>query len=615
MSALPAASGGGAILRSAVPVERGATIHGGQWAPFEKVSEKVSEMGLNTLMLNGDIINFFKFLSPVAQWNASVCVPGFDLFNGVSGTICGVAITSVGVKARRMAKETEDTHGKTEANWTIEIGVMYIALSIFKLGYAILGIINFIKPLAAQVFVLIETFGILNGITTILTFVGFAVRAGYREREVHRFRDSYREALYEALIELQVDARELPMKGTPEELFKKALELSGVKEEVFSRIVLKKLRKRIRTGEDGAETKAEMREAVRELLNTEALSGNREVEYGQYDWMLEKEPLVMFDNVELLFTRLREMNKGDVRQYDDLTTKINRVHALRTQWNLKVNFENQIERATKGDIVKEIRLGHPIDDKKPQTAKAAMDHLFAKWTSRRNWNRALGIVAVVASGLVVFLMAATPGPMAMLACGLVVGLFVVFAAFFDGRGVIGALKAKKPGKWDGLIFLTQTLLLMAITTGLIIATVMTGGAPMLVYCIVVSSPLMLTQMIALGWIAKRIAQQRKALKEKRRKAFAARVEADRKPPRPGLALTEVGSEWKSCKDLTVEDLAELENDGLDEELENDGLDEEGFEADPEAFLGGVSGAVNAWLADLGDDFGLEPSEMESPRVL
>ena len=449
---MPTALASDTQLRSVEPLERGGTIHGGQWAPFEKVSEKVSEMGINILMLHGDIVNFFKFLSPVALWNASVCIPGFDLFNGVSGTICGTAIASSGVKARRMAKQTGDRAGKAEANWTVEIGVSLVALSIFKLGYAGLGIANYIRALPGIVALLIQTFGMLNGIFTILAFLGFSVRAYHREKEVYKFRDEFRAVLLSVLQDSEVIGNALPEKGTPEELFKKAHEKSQMNNENgFSELVLAKLREKMRVGDKGATTKAEMVDEIREIIQCEEWGGRRGFKLDDYAWILVKDTYVMFDKAEELFTNLKKMDESDIQEYNDLKVrdlkvKIKKVRDLREKWSAKVNFENLVSRATKGDIITEICQGHPIDARREQNAHEVLKHLFAKWTSRRNWNRGIGVVAMVAVGIVIFLLTATSGPMTVIACGVVVGLFVVFAAFFDGRGVVGSLSVKKKKK-------------------------------------------------------------------------------------------------------------------------------------------------------------------------
>lgn len=108
---------------------------------------------------------------------------------------------------------------------------------------------------------------------------------------------------------------------------------------------------------------------------------------------------------------------------------------------------------------------------------------------------------------------------------------------------------------------------------------------------------MTTQLIALVWTAKRIAQQRTALKARRKSLLTEKVEADRRVPRRGIPLTEYGSEWKSCKEFDPKELAALEIEGLDEE---------GFDEDPEPLaLEWVASSVNAWLADIGDFYGKE----------
>lgn len=497
MSALEAAS----EERFRSDFDKGTTIHGGLQASFGKVSEKVSALGLNILMLHGDVVNFFKFLCPVFSWSPSINIPGFDLFNGVSGTLVGGVFTSTGVKARRQGKETGDRAGIAEGNWTVEIGVTLVASSVLKLGYAGLGILNYFRVLPEVLVPLIGTLGVLNGIFTVFMFIGFAVRAAFREREVHKFREGFRETLLTVLPGI-----ELPEKGTPEELFVTAAKASNTDENELALRIVGGMRDHMCVGA--------IVEGCRDLLQPQFYG---DVRHDLTDWgeILEKDVPVMLDDAERIFKQIRDLHKDDASAQGAIQVKFDRIAELRAQWNDKVNYENLITRATKGDIVTEICQGYPMDAKRGVTARSVITHLSEKWVERRKWNRVLGVLAVVGVGLVIFLLTATSGPLAIIASGSVVALFLFMALFFDGRGVVGELGTKNPGKWDGVIFLSATVLLAAIITMGIIVTVSTGGGLPLAYCIVVGSLLMMTQLIQLGWTVKRLGEQRIEIEKKK----------------------------------------------------------------------------------------------------
>ncbi len=491
MSTLRAAQLSGDELRSDTNRESH-HVHGGQYAPLEGASNNMSDMTTNVLMMHGDMVNALKFLTYATAWPLMNQIPVFESFNGVSGTICGVQVTSMGLKANRVAEKTLDKEGAWEAKWTIEAGLALLASALAKVVGSIMWIANTFRALPAALVSWIDRLGVVNGVFTMLMFAGYVVRAGIREREVMRFRDEFR-----LVLQAVMPFATLPEKGTPKELFEMAVDNLCLDKDDVARSVLEHMQEKMRAGDEGVESKAVLVNKLEGLMNRK----------GRSFFKLHSGILRMDDASDML-TAAKNVFRGD-------EDALKCIEVLKAEWNDRVNYENLLARATKADLVTEVRSGRRIDPKKGESARAVLDHLFAKWTERRNWNRALGAVSLFAIVMVALLFTVAPGPVFTVVCGILVGLFVVFALFFDGPG-IGACLKSEPKKWDLPVLAASTLLAIGLTAVFAVTSFASGGILPLIYVLVVGGMLLLVQCVALGWVAYRTLQVRREKAEQDR---------------------------------------------------------------------------------------------------